>query len=300
MRGHFRTLLRHVAYPVLLAALVATAIAALHLRWDLARVSQLFLVSTIAYFTLLERLIPYEREWAPSAREWGWYGLYFVLTTTGGALAQLPVSAIVGLAAPRHPALPLWAEIPLALLLGSLVNYLIHRWCHTSPRLWRLHGVHHVPDKVNVGNNGVNHLLDVVLTQGVVQCSLALAGFSTATVFVIGLFVVTQGYFVHANIDVRIGPLNHVLAGPEQHRLHHSVDLSEAGHYGSELSVWDHAFGSFTWRPGRRPVAVGLRNAADFPRTGEVVASHLQAWRRPARPDRSATGPAAGPSRPAP
>lgn len=285
MRGQFRTVLRHVAYPALLFTLTATVIAALHLRWDPGRVSQLFLVGTIAAMALLEWLIPYEPDWAPSAREWGLYGVYFVLTMIGGALAQLPVMAVVRWAAPPHPALPLSVEIPLALLLGSLANYLFHRWCHTNPRLWRLHGVHHVPDKVNVGNNGVNHLLDIVLTQAAVQCTLALAGFSAEAVFVIGLFVVAQGYFVHANIDVRLGVLNHVLAGPEQHRLHHSVDLSEAGHYGSDLSVWDHAFGTFTWRPGRRPIAVGLANPAGFPRTGEVVASHLQAWRRAARAD---------------
>ncbi|MEE1829218.1 sterol desaturase family protein [Streptomyces sp. BE20] len=290
MGGQLRAALRHVAYPSLLVALVAIAVAALRLRWDLGRASQLFLVGTIAYLTLLEWLIPYEPEWTPSVREWGWYGIYFVLTMIGGALSQVPVTTLVGWLAPPHPALPLWAEIPVAMLLGSLANYLVHRWCHTNPRLWRLHGVHHVPDKVNVANNGVNHLLDVVLTQGAVQVSLALAGFSAEAVFVVGLFVVAQGYFVHANIDVRIGLLNHVLAGPEQHRLHHSVDLAEAGHYGSDLSVWDHAFGSFTWRPGRRPVEVGLQNPADFPATGEVIASHLQAWRRPVRADDSPTG----------
>ncbi|WP_078896115.1 sterol desaturase family protein [Streptomyces sp. NRRL S-495] len=290
MGEQVRTVLRHVAYPFLLVVLVGIAVAALRLRWDFDRVNQLFLLGVIAFMSLLERLIPYEPEWSPSVREWGWYGVYFLLTMIGGALSQVPVAALVGWLAPPRSALPPWVEIPAALLLGSLANYLVHRWCHTSPRLWRLHGIHHVPDKVNVGNNGVNHLLDVLLTQGAVQLALAAAGFSAPTVFVVGMFVVAQGYFVHANIDVRIGPLNHVLAGPEQHRLHHSTDLAEAGHYGSDLSVWDHAFGSFTWRPGRRPLAVGLANPADFPATGRVVASHLQAWRRPARAQRSPTG----------
>ncbi|NEE59034.1 sterol desaturase family protein, partial [Streptomyces sp. SID8455] len=121
-------------------------------------------------------------------------------------------------------------------------SYLVHRLGHTSALLWRLHGVHHVPQKVNVANNGVNHVLDIVLAQSLVQLTLALAGFSRSAVLVTGLFVVAQGYFVHANIDVRIGRLNHLLASPEQHRLHHSTDLSEAGHYGSDLSCWDHLF----------------------------------------------------------
>ncbi|MER6397514.1 sterol desaturase family protein [Kitasatospora sp. NPDC001603] len=285
MGERLRSALRHVAYPFLLVTLVSIAVAALRWRWDLGRVSQFFLLGTIGYLTVLEWLIPYEPEWRPSAGEWGWYGAYFVLTMIGGALSQVPVSAMVGWAAPPHPVLALWVEIPAALLLGSLANYLMHRWSHTNRWLWRLHGVHHVPDKVNVANNGVNHIVDVVLTQGAVQLSLALAGFSAESVFVVGLFVVAQGYFVHANVDVRIGALNHVFAGPEQHRLHHSVDLAEAGHYGSDLSIWDHAFGSFTWQPGRRPAAVGLLRPSDFPRTREVLASHLQPWRRPVRAD---------------
>ncbi|MFB7618777.1 sterol desaturase family protein [Kitasatospora sp. NPDC056181] len=292
MSGKLRAVLRRVAYPTLLVTVVSISVAALRWRWDLGRTSQLFLLGTIGCLTALERLIPYEPEWQPTVGEWGWYGVYFVLTMIGGALAQLPVTAAVGWLAPPHPTLPLWAEIPAALLLGSLANYLVHRWSHSNRWLWRLHGVHHVPGKVNVANNGVNHVVDVLVTQGAVQLSLALAGFSAESVFVVGLFVVAQGYFVHANVDVRLGVLNHVFAGPEQHRLHHSADLAEAGHFGSDLSVWDHAFGSFTWRPGRRPAVVGLRHPSEFPRTDEVITSHLQAWRRPVRPVRVDDSPA--------
>lgn len=302
MCGRFRVLLRHVVYPAPPATLVAIATTASRLRWGLGRVSQLILVGTIACMALLEWLIPYEPERAPSAREWGVYGVHFVLTMIGGTLAQMPVATVVRWAAPPYSALPLWAEIPLALLLGSLANYAVHHWYHTSPRPWRPHRVHHAPDKGNVGDNGAHHLLDVVLTQGAVQCTLALAGFSTEAVFVIGLFVVVQGYFAHADIDVRIGLLNHVLAGPEQHRPHHGVDLSEAGHHSSDRSVRDQVFGSFTWRPGRRPVAVGPRNPAASPQTGQVFASHLQAWRRPTRAHDSPTRPngPTGISRPTP
>ncbi|MCG5212815.1 sterol desaturase family protein [Streptosporangium sp. KLBMP 9127] len=259
--------------------MVSTATVAIRYRLDLGRVGMIFLIGTVAYLAALERLIPYHRGWHPTRGEWGWYGVYFVLTIAGAGLAQLPVTALVGAVALPKPLLPLWAEIPLALLLGSLASYLVHRLGHTNPWLWRLHGVHHVPEKVNVANNGVNHIFDVVLSQCVVQLALALAGFSMDSVFAVGLFVLTQGYFVHANIDVRIGWLNYVLASPEQHRLHHSTDLSEAGHYGSELSIWDRLFGSFTWHPGRRPDAVGLHDPSSFPATDAVLASLLHPWR---------------------
>ncbi|MFF8503170.1 sterol desaturase family protein [Streptomyces anulatus] len=273
-------LLRVVAYPVLLLAVVSLGVAALWLRWDPAWVSSLFLIGAIAYLALLERLIPYDRKWHPGKAEWRWYGIYFLLTMVGSGLAQLLVALAVGLISPAESARHLWVEVPGALLAGSLVSYAVHRLGHRNALLWRLHGVHHVPDKVNVANNGVNHVLDIVLAQSLVQLTLAFVGFSRPAVLVVGLFVAAQGYFVHANIDVRIGRLNHLLASPEQHRLHHSTDLSEAGHYGSDLSCWDHLFGSFTWYPGREPAAVGLRDPTSFPGTGEILAALTHPWRR--------------------
>ncbi|MFE7451283.1 sterol desaturase family protein [Streptomyces griseus] len=280
-------ILRVTAYPVLLLAVLSVGVAALRLQWDPAWVSSLFLVGVIAYLALLERVIPYDRNWHPGKAEWRWYGIYFLLTMAGSGLAQLLVAVTVGLISPAEPARPLWIEIPGALLTGSLVSYAVHRLGHRNALLWRLHGVHHVPKKVNVANNGVNHVLDIVLAQSLVQLTLAFVGFSRPAVLVVGLFVAAQGYFVHANIDVRIGRLNHLLASPEQHRLHHSTDLSEAGHYGSDLSCWDHFFGSFTWYPGREPTAVGLHDPASFPGTGEILAGLAHPWRR-----RPAPGPA--------
>ena len=277
------------AYPVLLLSVLSVSVAALSQDWNPAWVSPLFLGGTILYLAVLERLIPYAGEWHPRSEEWRWYGVYFLLTMVGSGVAQWLVALVVGWIAPPEPSHQLWLEIPGALLVGSLVSYLVHRLSHGNPVLWRLHGVHHVPDKVNVANNGVNHVLDIILAQGLVQLALALVGFSRPALLVVGLFVAAQGYFVHANIDVGIGRLNHLLASPEQHRLHHSTDLSEAGHYGSDLSCWDHFFGSFTWRPGRAPEAVGLAAPAAFPGTGEILASLLHAWK-------GRSGPGGGPN----
>ncbi|MFJ5921157.1 sterol desaturase family protein [Kitasatospora sp. NPDC092948] len=271
--------LRYTAYPVLLLAVPVAAIATLREHWDIGRVLVLHQLGVIGYLWALERLIPYRREWHPGGRELRCYGVYFVLTMVGGAIGQLLVAALVARLAPPHPTLSLGAEIPLALLAGSLAKYLFHRWSHHQSWLWRLHGVHHGLDKVNVTNNGVNHVLDVLLGQAAVQLVLAWLGFSRESIFCATLFVVAQGYFVHANIDVRLGWLNHVLGSPEQHRLHHSTDLAEAGHYGADLAVWDHLFGSFTWRPGQVPAAVGLSDPASFPPTTSVLASLLHPWR---------------------
>ncbi|MFI9464207.1 sterol desaturase family protein [Streptomyces xiamenensis] len=283
------SLLRKTAYPLLLFALVATVASTLAFGWDLSTASMPFLIGTIAYLAILERLIPHNPDWHPSRREWGRYGIYYALTTIGSVIAELAVLAGVERLSPDVPRFGLAVEIPLALLVGSLASYLIHRWGHTNTYLWRLHGVHHAPDKVNVANNGVNHVLDIMISQGIVQLALALAGFSAQAVFAVGLFVVAQGFFVHANIDVRTGWVGYVLASPEQHRLHHSTELSEAGHYGSDLSIWDSLFGSFTWYPGRRPERVGLHDPTSFPPTDAVVASMIHPFRQARQRDRRPT-----------
>ncbi|MQS11079.1 sterol desaturase family protein [Streptomyces kaniharaensis] len=271
---------RRVGYPLLLLGVLSAVVATLHFHWDPDRVSGLTLIGTIGYLSVLERVIPYRTDWWPSRRELRWYAVYFVLSMVGGALGQGLVTALVGVVAPARPGLPLGVQIPLALLVGTLGDHLVHRWSHHNRWLWRLHGVHHVPEKVNVANNGVNHFLDVFVAQAAVQLVLAMIGFSQESVFAVGIFLVAQGYFVHANIDVSLGLFGHVLAGPEQHRLHHSTDLAEAGHFSSDLSLWDHVFGSYTWRPGRVPAAVGLADPASFPATGELTATLLHPWRR--------------------
>lgn len=277
-----RDLLAVTAQPVLLLA-AGTVFVLIEARgWTAGHAVFLFQFAVLGYLVLLEHLIPYDPSWRPDRREWGWYAVYYVFTAVGGASGQNLVLLAVGAVAPPRPALPLWAEIPLALLVGSLASYAVHRAGHTYAWLWRLHGVHHVPGKVNVGNNGVNHVADVLISQGFVQLALAMVGFSERAVLAVGLFVVAQGYFVHANVRVRLGVLNHVLVGPEQHRLHHSTDLSEAGHYGSELALWDRLFGTFTWRPGREPKAVGLVDPDAFPATGRILATLASPWRRSA------------------
>ncbi|MGC5346903.1 sterol desaturase family protein [Streptomyces sp. DT171] len=278
-----RAALSRAAHPLLLVSVVAVFVSSVRFGWAQDRVTLLFQLSVLGYLVVLEYLIPYERAWQPNRREWGWYAVYYVLTALSGALGQTLVMIAVGAVARPDSMFPLWVEIPFALLLGSLTSYTVHRLGHVNPWLWRLHGVHHVPDKVNVGNNGVNHVADVLISQASVQLTVALVGFSERAVFGVGLFVIAQGYFIHANITVRLGRLNHVFAGPEQHRLHHSTDLAEAGHYGSELSVWDRVFGSYTWHPGREPASVGLVRPETFPGTGAILATLVHPLRRSAK-----------------
>lgn len=283
--GPVVVVLRYTTYPLLLVAAVLTAALAIHFQLSFPLVNFLFLVGTFGYLALLERIIPFNASWYPEAREWGRDGIYFVITMLGGGIALTSVVAIARFVAPLHSTLPLWVEIPAALMINSFGSYMFHRLGHGHPWLWRVHGVHHVPGKVNVSNNNVNHIVDIFGRRFITQLLLLLLGISQPAIFAASIFTTAQGYFVHANIDIRLGWLNYILVSPEQHRLHHSTDLKEAGHFGSDLSIWDLLFRTFTWHPNRRPAEVGVPDPAAFPATGSILSSLAHPFRRTAASD---------------
>ena len=72
----------------------------------------------------------------------------------------------------------------------------------------------------------------------------------------------------HANIDLRLGPLNWIISGPELHRWHHSRSLDEAMcNYGGTLILYDHLFRTY-YRPAASPAPeqLGIGNMPGFPR----------------------------------
>ncbi|MYU47392.1 C4-dicarboxylate ABC transporter, partial [Streptomyces sp. SID7803] len=81
-----REFLRYAAYPILLLSAVWLFTSVLRFGWDRGgRAVQLFLVGTIVYLAVLERLIPHRTDWHPSGRELCWYTAYFGFTMVGAA-----------------------------------------------------------------------------------------------------------------------------------------------------------------------------------------------------------------------
>lgn len=281
--GPVARVLRYIAYPVLLLTAVVITATAIHLSLPLTVVNFCFLVGNLSYLALLERIIPYEPAWHPEGWEWRRDGLYYLITLGTGAVARAAVFSVPLVVTPLHSNLPLAVEIPLAIVVLSFCSFLFHWLSHRVPWLWRVHGIHHVPMKVNVSNNNVNHFIDVFGHFFATQLPLLLLGLSQPAIFAVTMLKAAQGYGIHANIDVKLGRLNYLLTTPEQHRLHHSLDPREAGHYSADLTLWDLLFGSFTWRPKKAPAEVGVQDLASFPPAGAILANQLHPFRPRAR-----------------
>ena len=96
---------------------------------------------------------------------------------------------------------------------------------------------------------------------------LTLMGVEESVLVGFTVWSLVHGFFQHANVDVRLGPLNYIFSMSELHRWHHSRELSESNrNYGSNVIVWDLVFGTFYWPADRRPPSdVGLYELPHFP-----------------------------------
>lgn len=274
-----RRVVAKLCYPVLMSVAIIVATLGFSYQLDFGLCNMAFLIFAISYLAVCERIIPYKKEWHPNAKEWGRDGLYLILTMIGGASAVAVVFAIAGVFSPAQPNISLWLEVPAALLLTSLGSYIFHRAGHELPWLWRFHGIHHATHKINVSNNALNHILDVFGRRVLAQLPLILLGLSEPALFIVSLFNIGQGYFSHANVDVKLGKLNYLVGSPEQHRLHHSRDLTEAGHFSVDIPFWDLVFKSYTWKPGKHPKEIGVVNRSSFPESNHIIKNLIHPFR---------------------
>jgi sterol desaturase/sphingolipid hydroxylase (fatty acid hydroxylase superfamily) len=257
----------YAIYFLMVASLATVCSLAIKNHWQYGFTTFMSLLSFQLFLIILERIIPFEKKWHPSAKEWLRDFTYFGLTCCAGAFGQGLVVSIATRIASTGNHLPLGLEIPLALMLSSLASYLFHRAGHVNLFLWQVHGIHHTPTKVNVANNGVTHAIDVIVRALLSQVPLYLLHFSAESMFIALAFTAMQGYFIHANVKMKMGPLNYIIATPESHRLHHSLDLAEAQNYGTATMLWDVMFGTFTWRENRLPDGLGIQAPHGFPAT---------------------------------
>ncbi len=176
---------------------------------------------------------------------------------------------------------PLLAQLALALLLSQFLEYWLHRMMHERPLLWRLHATHHSPARLYWLNAGRFHPLDTAASFTVSMTPLLLLGASADVMLMLTVWIAVHGLFQHANIKVRLGPLNYLFSMAELHRWHHSLRLEEANrNYGNNIIIWDLVFGTF-FHPSDREAeeAVGISDLDAFP--ARYVGQLLSPWRWP-------------------
>jgi sterol desaturase/sphingolipid hydroxylase (fatty acid hydroxylase superfamily) len=207
------------------------------------------------------------------------------LTTLGAS-----ISAAVGF--PLWPtAWPLAAQLVLALVIAELGQYIVHRASHETELLWRLHSTHHSAERLYWLNAGRFHPLDTMAQYTLVGLPLMLLGIPEEVLALFLLFTGIHGLFQHANLDLRLGPLNWIFSMAELHRWHHSRTVVESStNYGANLILWDIVFGTrFLPKHREPPEDIGIADMPAFPRRWWVLLAVPFRWARTQEESRGAT-----------
>lgn len=262
-------MLRLVAFPGVLAASLGVALGLLHLGLPAAAAMPLAMVTALPPIWALQRALPFEATWRAPPRTFGVDLLHLLLSTglTGALVHSAVLLALLALADLRAtvPFLVWWphgaglpAQVALAILVGDLGGYAVHRACHQSAIFWRFHEVHHSSSRLHALSGARNHPVNVALAQIGQALPLLLLGAGPAVLAWMGLFVAVHGLLQHANIRYADAPLHWVWATARMHRFHHSPDRADSdSNFGNLTVVWDQVFG--TWRnPVGEPRRAGL------------------------------------------
>jgi sterol desaturase/sphingolipid hydroxylase (fatty acid hydroxylase superfamily) len=293
--GLGRAMLSALIFPGTLACMLGTAIVAIQgLGWPAPVVVGLLSFATGVWVLIMERVHPHTPEWNRSRGDVPTDALHMVLSEVlpMQAFNAVAMGLLVGLSAWLSgylgfglwpAAWPLLAQLALALLVAEFPYYWWHRACHESPFLWRFHATHHSAERLYFLNAGRFHPVDTLVGYGLQASLLILLGCGPEMLALFGLFVAVHGLFQHANIAVRLGPLNRIFSMAEPHRWHHSRDIATANHnYGGNLIVWDLVFGTWFLPRDRRPdpADVGFHGMPNFPKTwwGQILSPFR--WRR--------------------
>lgn len=137
---------------------------------------------------------------------------------------------------------PLWLRISLALVIGDLGYYVVHRLMHTPP-LWRTHIFHHSIQQIywfsGLRTSALNSLI-IRLPYLVTICMFAIPA-SAVAIIAVSLGVVN--FWVHCNVKLSLGSLNYLFITPPFHRVHHSMaEIALDRNFGNILSCWDYLF----------------------------------------------------------
>jgi lathosterol oxidase len=227
-------------------------------------------LSTAAIFVPLERAFPLRPRQGAFRRGWLTDTQYFF---TSHALAQVMSVAVLApavalgsvlAAAPMESAvqsLPLVVQFALAVLVADLAQYAVHRAFHAVPLLWRFHKVHHSVEAMDWIAGSRLHLVDVIVTRGLVLLALLVAGFDELAVYAYLALVSFHAVFIHANFAPRWGWLERWIAMPRFHHWHHGVEPEARDvNFAVHLPMIDRWFGTHHMPDNRWPEGYGIAN----------------------------------------
>jgi len=222
-----------------------------------SQVLSLFVLTAI--FVPLEKLFSVKKQAILRPGLWLDLALFF-LSVVVITFFMAPPIGLVAVAA-RHvipqgwyelvARLPILVQFVGALFVGEIGFYWSHRAMHASPFLWQFHALHHDPERMDWLVNTRMHPVDLVLSRIVGLALVAIVGFGAPGGDVdpliptlLLLFGKLWAFYIHSNINWRMGWIEHIVSTPRFHHWHHSRDDHPHRNFASMLPIFDRLFGT--------------------------------------------------------
>jgi sterol desaturase/sphingolipid hydroxylase (fatty acid hydroxylase superfamily) len=159
---------------------------------------------------------------------------------------------------------PFWSRALAGLVVGDFGYYWAHRCLHAVPVLWRFHAVHHSAEQIDFLVNTRAHPVDIVFGRlcGIIPLYvLGLAGPAGAAGSAVPVLIILAGtvwgFFIHANLRWRLGPLAWFVAIPQFHHWHHAMTPANRN-FAALLPFLDRIFGTHHLPRGHWPTVYGI------------------------------------------
>ena len=211
------------------------------------------LVMTIV-FSPVERFWPLHPDQRTFRPQWSTDAFYFVATHLPAQLITMAMVvpsayaarwlAIPGLVQ-TVGSLPFLIQLPLAIVVADLSQYIIHRAFHRIPFLWKFHAIHHSIETMDWVAGSRSHYVDILITRGLIMIPMTVFGFSQATMAGYLVFVSFHATFCHTDFRPRVIWIEPYFVTVRYHHWHHAaqpeaVDVNFAIH----LPIIDRMFGT--------------------------------------------------------
>jgi sterol desaturase/sphingolipid hydroxylase (fatty acid hydroxylase superfamily) len=153
---------------------------------------------------------------------------------------------------------PVWLQAVGIIVVLDFLAYWMHRGKHRFHWWWRLHETHHSSVDLDWFSSVRFHPLEKILDRVLYLLPLMVLGASEEPLLILAAVDALVASFAHANLNLRYGPLNYVIVGPEMHRWHHSTDPDRQNrNFGNNLSIFDWIFGT-AYLGREQPTEYGL------------------------------------------
>lgn len=168
------------------------------------------------------------------------------------------------------------------LFIHDFFYYWFHRAQHRFAVFWPLHKLHHADESVNVTTSLRHHWLEEPFRVWLILVPIGLLfDQKPVTISWIATLLSLFGFFVHMNFRLPFGPFTPIFAGPQWHRLHHSIEPRHTDrNFAAFFPIFDIAFGTYCKPAQNEYPATGLHSRENLNSAWRAIASPFLDWAR--------------------